>query len=200
MVSVITLCGLINTRQTFKFIPMENETNEEGHDEDIETNDDGSVTTYDEDYIQSLESKNYSVSLPCLRERVVVMHKITSKRDLDALEKSVRVMLKCDFGACLALETASYSRMRSKMLRLLRTNSPTLEFQTPERIYIAQNFILEFVWDEFKISIVEKPQQQKIESEHEIRFFFIWHFNCNAMGDVMCVEPQDQLWQTPTGD
>ncbi len=150
---------------------MENETNEDGHDEDIETNDDGSVTTYDEDYIQSLESKNYSVSLPCLRERVVVMHKITSKRDLDALEKSVRVMLKCDFGACLALETASYSRMRSKMLRLLRTNSPTLEFQTPERIYIAQNFILEFVWDEFKISIVEKPQQQNIESEHEIRFF-----------------------------
>jgi hypothetical protein len=128
---------------------------------------------YDEEYICQLESKNYSVSLPCLHERVITSHSIKKKSDLDEVEKSVRVILKCDFGSCIALETASYSRMRTRMLRLLRTHEEVSDSETTDRIQIAPNFVLEFNWYEYSISIIEKPQQQEINIEYEQRCFFL---------------------------
>jgi hypothetical protein len=131
-----------------------------------------STAGYDEEFIRNLESKNYSVSLPCLHERVVIVHDITVKTDLDEVEKSVRVILKCDFGNCIALETASYSRMRTRMLRLLRTREEIPNSDKSERIQIAPNFVMEFNWCDCRISIIEKPQQQTIHSEYEPRYFF----------------------------
>jgi hypothetical protein len=143
------------------------------------TSDFARTQKYDEEYIQKLESKNYSVSLPCLHERVVATHSITDKRDLESVEKSVRVILKCDFGNCIALETASYSRMRTRMLQLLRVRrepEPALLESQANRIQIAPNFLLEFDWRGYTVSLIEKPQQQEIHTDVEHRFFFL--FSC----------------------
>jgi hypothetical protein len=156
MVSTITDETLIYTPSAYRVSKSMKQDKKKTNRDNVEDTENEFPTgiAYDEEYICKLESKNYPISLPCLRERIVSTRNIMAKTDLDEVEKSVRVILKCDFGSCIALETASYSRMRTRMLRLLRTREDFSEPETPDRIQIAPNFVLEFNWSEYRISII----------------------------------------------
>ncbi len=127
---------------------------DEEEDSDRETNADN------EEYIQSLERGRYKGKLPCLAEREIVRRSIRSPRDIEELEAAVRTVMRCDFGACAALETAAYANARNRALRSLR--KPVVGGSPRHRIHLSATLLLEFNWSPPEIAIVERPHQTSI--------------------------------------
>ena len=70
--------------------------------------------------------------------------------------------LKCDFGACAALETSAYVSVRIKFLRHLRLKCKSgMEDVEPmrlceETVHLTDRILLVVRWDEMMASVVER--------------------------------------------
>lgn len=120
----------------------------------------------DADYVVSCERRQYEGHLPCLSERVVHSRSILSPKDIEDIEGAVRTVLRCDFAACAALDSAAYACSRNKVLRYLRekhrVTASRLPQPTAERVHVSSTILLEFRWDPLQMAIVERPHQTHI--------------------------------------